>query len=82
VSHPRDFSGEELVSVLTDFGYHRDRQLGSHAVLKYTNPDTGEKRTVVVPMHDRVSIGTLHEIADQAGAKDFDSFCRWIDEHR
>jgi len=79
---PRDFSGKELVNVLTGFGYYRDRQRGSHVILKYTNPDTGEKRTVTVPLHDRIKIGTLQSIADQCGAENFHLWCEWIDEHR
>jgi predicted RNA binding protein YcfA (HicA-like mRNA interferase family) len=39
---PRDFSGQEIVSVLRSFGYRKDRQRGSHAILKYIHPDTGE----------------------------------------
>jgi predicted RNA binding protein YcfA (HicA-like mRNA interferase family) len=78
----RDFSGEEIVSVLTSLDYERDRQRGSHVVLKYRNPDTDEVRTVTVPLHDRVRIGTLQSIAEQCGAADFDEWCRWIDEHR
>ena len=56
---PRNFSGREIVNVLTSFNYRKDRQRGSHAIPKYTNPDTGEVRTVTVPLHDRVKIGTL-----------------------
>jgi predicted RNA binding protein YcfA (HicA-like mRNA interferase family) len=65
-----------------EFGYERDRQRGSHVILKYKNPDTGEVRTVTVPLHDRIKIGTLQSIADQCGANDFDEWCLWIDEHR
>jgi predicted RNA binding protein YcfA (HicA-like mRNA interferase family) len=79
---PRDFSGQEVVSVLTGFGFRKDRQRGSHVILKYTHPETGEKRTVTVPMHDRIRIGTLQNIAEQCGAEDFDSWCRWIDRNR
>lgn len=50
--------------------------------MKYQHPETGEKRTVTVPMHDRIKTGTLRDIADQAGARDFDEFCRWIDRNR
>jgi hypothetical protein len=32
-------------------------------------------------MHDHVTLGTLREIADQAGANDFEAFCDWIDRH-
>jgi len=51
-------------------------------VLKYTNPDTGERRTVTVPLHDRISVGTLQSIAEQCGANDFQAWCEWIDELR
>ncbi|WP_277554073.1 type II toxin-antitoxin system HicA family toxin [Halobaculum limi] len=78
----RDFSGREIVKVLQKFGYRHDRTRGDHAVLKYTHPVTGEKRTVTVPLHDRVRIGTLQSIAEQCGANDFREWCRWIDEHR
>jgi predicted RNA binding protein YcfA (HicA-like mRNA interferase family) len=78
----RDFSGWDVVSALTNFNYRKDRQRGSHVILKYTNPDTGEVRTVTVPLHDRIRTGTLQSIADQCGAEDFDRWCRWIDEHR
>jgi hypothetical protein len=37
---------------------------------------------VTVPAHDSISIGTLYDIADDAGATDFEAFCEWIDEHR
>jgi predicted RNA binding protein YcfA (HicA-like mRNA interferase family) len=78
----RDFSGEEIVTVLRRFGYRHDKARGDHAILKYTHPDTGEQRTVTVPLHDRVRIGTLQRIADQCGANDFHAWCEWIDEHR
>lgn len=77
----RNFSGEEIVKALTSLNYRKDRQRGSHVILKYTNPDTGEVRTVTVPLHDRVKVGTLQSIAEQCGAKDFDAWCRWIDNH-
>ena len=78
----RDFSGEEIVKVLETFGYRHDRTRGDHAILKYTHPETGEKRTVTVPLHDRVRLGTLQSFAKQCGAKDFRAWCEWIDEHR
>lgn len=78
----RDFSGRDVIRVLTNVGnFRKDRQRGSHVVLKYTHPETGERRTVVVPMQDRIKIGTLKKIADQAGANDFEEFCRWIDRN-
>lgn len=41
-----------------------------------------DARTVPVPLHDTISEGTLREIADQAGAKDFQAFKAWIDRNR
>lgn len=78
----RHFSGEDVLKALTSFNYRKDPQRGSHVVLKYTNEGTDEKRTVTVPMHDSISIGTLHDIADQAGAQDFEEFCKWIDRNK
>ena len=78
----RDFSGRDIVKVLQTFGYRPDRTRGDHAILKYTHPETGETRTVTVPLHDRVRVGTLQRIADQCGANDFHAWCEWIDEHR
>jgi len=79
----RDFSGYDVVKVLVNKGnFTRERTTGSHAILKYSHPETGEKRAVTVPFHDRLRTGTLRGIAKDAGAKDFDKFCRWIDRNR
>ena len=75
------FSGREIVSVLTDFGFVPTSRRGSHVRLRYENEDTGEVRVVDVPMHDEVKIGTLRSIAEQCGAENFYSWCRWIGEH-
>jgi len=81
----RDFSGDDVVKVLVNVGnYYVDRIRGDHMVLKWEPPadhDT-EPRTVSVPRHDSLDIGTLHKIADQAGAEDFDEFCKWIVRNR
>jgi hypothetical protein len=36
---------------------------------------------VPVPLHDEVDMGTLRSIAEQAGARDFDEFCAWIERN-
>ena len=61
-----------------------DRVAGDHVVMKWEHPDGPEveHRMVSIPLHDRVRIGTLRSIAEDAGAKDFDEFCRWIDRNR
>lgn len=55
-------------------------QTGSHVKLRYVDPNTGEKRTVTVPLHDEVATDTLRSIAEQAGARDFQEFLDAIDE--
>jgi predicted RNA binding protein YcfA (HicA-like mRNA interferase family) len=68
-----------FISALTSHGFVPVGGKGSHTTLRYENPDTGEVRTVTVPQADTIPIGTLQEIADQAGANDFHDFCRWVD---
>jgi len=81
----RDFSGADIVKVLCNKGNFRvDRVAGDHYILQWEHPDGPdvESRTVSVPYHDRISIGTLHDITEDAGAKDFDAFCEWVDRNR
>ena len=78
----RNLSGEEIVKTLQRFGYQHDRTRGDHAILKHQHPETGENRTVTVPLPDRVRTGRLQQIADQRGADDLHAWYEWIDEHR
>ena len=73
------FSSGEVISALTSHGFIPVGGKGSHTTLRYKNTDTGEVRTVTVPKAESIPTGTLHDIADQAGAEDFHSFCEWID---
>ena len=60
-----------------------DRTNGDHAIFRWeplADHDL-DARTVPVPLHDEVDMGTLRSIADQAGAKDFDEFCAWIERN-
>lgn len=75
------FSGHENGKVLHRFGYVPVSRAGSHVRLRYEHPETGEVRTVDVPQHDEIRIGTLRSIADQCGADDFEAWCTWIDQH-
>lgn len=81
----RDFSGKEIYRVLVnEGGFEHVRTTGDHVILRWDPPadhDT-EPRIVTVPLHDSIGIGTLHDIADDAGAEDFERFCRWIDRNR
>ncbi|PSP79048.1 type II toxin-antitoxin system HicA family toxin [Halobacteriales archaeon QS_1_68_20] len=76
----RTFSGREVAKVLVRWGFEPVGGQGSHRVFRYENDETGEARTVTVPVtHDPIREGTLREIADQAGAKDFAAFCAELD---
>lgn len=76
----RTYSGREITSALEKWDFRRVGQTGSHVKLRYVHPETGERRTVMVPLHDEVATGTLNQIAKQAGAKDFQAFLDAIDE--
>lgn len=73
------FSSDEILTALTKHGFVPVGGKGSHTTLRYENSDTGEVRTVTVPKADPVPVGTLHDIAAQAGAEDFQEFCKWVD---
>jgi len=57
-------SGREVVRALQKVGYERDRQRGSHIVLRQTVPP---HRRITVPDHKEVARGTLRAIIRQAG---------------
>ena len=73
------FSSDEILTTLTEHGFVPVGGKGSHTALRYENPDTGDVRTVTVQKADPIPKGTLHDIADQAGAEDFHNFCEWVD---
>lgn len=57
-------SGRQVVAALVGAGYEKDRQKGSHIVLRQVrNPH----RRIVVPDHKEVAKGTLREIIKQSG---------------
>ena len=76
-----DFSGRDIIKVLRKHDYEFVTRTGSHVQMRDVT-ETGDVRNVTIPMHDRISTGTLRNIADQCGARDFEKWCRWIDEHR
>ena len=54
-------SGADVVRVLRGLGFEAAGQRGSHLKMRK------EGRTVIVPMHNELRIGTLHSILRQAG---------------
>jgi predicted RNA binding protein YcfA (HicA-like mRNA interferase family) len=57
-------SGREVVKALQRVGYERDRQRGSHIVLRQT---ASPHRRITVPDHKEVAKGTLRAIIRQSG---------------
>ena len=57
-------SGREVVAALSKLGYEKDRQKGSHIVLRNT---VHPNRRLVVPDHNEVAKGTLRAIIKHAG---------------
>jgi predicted RNA binding protein YcfA (HicA-like mRNA interferase family) len=57
-------SGLEVVKALAKAGYERDRQRGSHIILRQVSYP---HRRIVVPNHKEVAKGTLRAIIREAG---------------
>ena len=57
-------SGREVVKALLKVGYERDRQRGSHIILRQV---AAPHRRLVIPDHNEVAKGTLRAIIRQAG---------------
>ena len=54
-------SGRDVVRALKKLGFVEVSQRGSHKKLRHA-----DGRTVIVPMHDEVALGTLRSIMRQA----------------
>jgi len=67
-------SGYEVIKILSDFGFKKKRQKGSHVILIKTTKEG--KVGCAVPLHDELEIGTLLGILRQAkiDKKDFLKF--------
>lgn len=79
------FSGRDVRKVMVNSGiFEHVRTTGDHAILRWDPPEGHESdgRTVVVPLHDEINEGTLRDIGEQAGMKDFQAFKAWIDRNR
>ncbi len=61
----RPYSYRQVIKVLSAVGFRSVRQRGSHIVLKGFFKE--KNRTVIVPRHDEIAIGTLRGILFQAG---------------
>jgi predicted RNA binding protein YcfA (HicA-like mRNA interferase family) len=57
-------SGREAIAALAKVGFEKERQKGSHVVLRHRTPP---HRRIVVPDHRELATGTLRAIIRQAG---------------
>ena len=57
-------SGREVAAALVKAGYEKDRQRGSHIVMRQT---ATPHRRITIPDHDEIAKGTLRAILRQAG---------------
>jgi predicted RNA binding protein YcfA (HicA-like mRNA interferase family) len=76
----RTYSGDVIIKALGEWRFRRVDRTGSHVKPRYQDPNTGEKRTESVPLHDELATGTLKSITEQAGAEDFQAFLDAIDD--
>jgi predicted RNA binding protein YcfA (HicA-like mRNA interferase family) len=76
----RTYSGQDIIKALEKWRFQKVSQRGSHVKLKFKDKNTGEVRTVIVPLHDELATGTLKDIAEQAGAHDFQEFLDAIED--
>ena len=60
----RKLSGEEVLQILSDFGFERFSQRGSHIELRRLI--AGQAQTLTVPNHREIDRGTLQAILRQA----------------
>ena len=61
----RVLSGQEICAILEQHGFCQVRRKGSHIVMQRVSPDG--TRSVPVPDHDEIRIGTLSSIIRQSG---------------
>ena len=57
-------SGKKVVKALSQIGYIKDRQKGSHIILRQIEYP---HRRIVIPDHDKIAKGTLRKIIRQLG---------------
>ncbi|MBA4311710.1 MAG: hypothetical protein C0417_03675 [Chlorobiaceae bacterium] len=62
---PRRLSGDDIISILTSFGFATLTQRGSHVKLRRIST-TGEKQTLTIPNHKELDSGTIRAIFRQA----------------
>jgi predicted RNA binding protein YcfA (HicA-like mRNA interferase family) len=63
---PRDLSGEDLVRLLSKYGYRKIRQTGSH--IRLTAAHSGKEHHVTIPAHSHLAVGLLNQVLSDVAA--------------
>ena len=61
----RRLSGDDVIAILSRFGFSVHSQRGSHVKLRRIGP-TGNRESLTVPRHQELDVGTLRAIFRQA----------------
>jgi len=61
----RSLTGEDVIKILSQFGFEIASQRGSHAKLRRVLSD-GTKQTLTIPRHKELDKGTLRAVFRQA----------------
>jgi len=71
---PKRYSGRKILKTLEKVGFYQISQKGSH--IKLRGLRKGQLRTVIVPNHKEVAIGTFQSILRQAAMtrEEFESY--------
>ncbi|MBM4169119.1 MAG: type II toxin-antitoxin system HicA family toxin [Ignavibacteria bacterium] len=62
---PRHLSGDEIIAILSKFGFSVHSQRGSHVKLRRLTSE-GVKQTLTIPRHKELDPGTAHAIFRQS----------------
>jgi predicted RNA binding protein YcfA (HicA-like mRNA interferase family) len=62
----RPLPASEVCQILSRHGFQKLRQAGSHIIMRLEDAKTGG-RTVPVPNHREIAVGTLKSIITQSG---------------
>lgn len=73
---PRNLSAQDLIKILSKYGYETTRQKGSH--IRLTKHSEKSDHHVTIPNHDPLRLGTLSsiitDVADHLGISKDDFF--------
>ncbi|MBM4162470.1 MAG: type II toxin-antitoxin system HicA family toxin [Ignavibacteria bacterium] len=62
---PRQLSGDDVIAILSRFGFSIHSQRGSHVKLRRLTAE-GTKQTLTIPRHKELGPGTVHAIFRQS----------------